>query len=328
MKIVKKGVSFARLKTILARQKDSNFGCDYQPAIRAVREEAPSLSTASTIRSKRLGRELHLLSSNEQNAALIALYIPQLQDLHEQKMLPTDPALHPLYGFPGIVNVELPTFSGTVAVAERLGHLKIHPTVLATKPNEEGEKVRVPYPYIGDLLLFLQDEIGLYCVNWTIKQDELDFQRVGPNPSKRKQRNPEAARNDAFARHEIEAHLYSEVAIRTVQIAGNKFDLRVIDNLRFLHSYEASALIVQPELYEEMLVAFKVGMSVDRLPIETMTMLVLRHGCHINVCQTVLYRAIWCRQLRVDLFKPIMPDRPLKHESTDFLFTIADWYRR
>lgn len=67
----------------------------------------------------------------------------------------------------------------------------------------------LPFPYLGDLLLFLLDEDGVYCVNWTVKQDEDDFThpRFKPPISTK---NQQASIRKETARHEIEATYYSD----------------------------------------------------------------------------------------------------------------------
>lgn len=160
MRSTKRGISIAKLQLYKERQGAPAFGADYEPAIKAVRGEAPPLSRAYRLYVKRFQREIHLLSENELISALVALYIPTLLDLHEQKVIHPVPDYHPLCNFPKVINVALPHLSGTVAIAERLGYLDIHPTVTSTSKASPDRKVVLPFPYVGDLLLYLQDEHG------------------------------------------------------------------------------------------------------------------------------------------------------------------------
>ncbi|KOP61401.1 hypothetical protein OX90_00905 [Pseudomonas coronafaciens pv. porri] len=50
--------------------------------------------------SRKLGRTIHLMSIPERVFAQLALFNPAVFDLHEQKMLHIDPAVHPLFGHP------------------------------------------------------------------------------------------------------------------------------------------------------------------------------------------------------------------------------------
>jgi hypothetical protein len=42
----------------------------------------------------------------------------------------------------------------------------------------------------------------------------------------------------------------------------------------------------------------------------------------------VLYQAIWNRQIRVDLFRPVLADSPLRLEREDVLVRYATWFER
>ncbi|MGE1125628.1 hypothetical protein ACQJ02_29725, partial [Pseudomonas zeae] len=80
-------LSVARLTEILRRQQTPAFGPDYEPSIRACREEAPSGSRFATVWSQRIGRDIHTLSGPERAVLSIVLYCPWLKDLQEQRML-------------------------------------------------------------------------------------------------------------------------------------------------------------------------------------------------------------------------------------------------
>jgi len=82
-----RGVNLQRLNQILDRQEVPRSGANYLPATLATREEAPSKSRPKRIQSKQLGREVHLMSTPELHAALLALFHPRLFDLNEQLML-------------------------------------------------------------------------------------------------------------------------------------------------------------------------------------------------------------------------------------------------
>ena len=84
-------LSLERLKAIRKRQENPGWGWDYEPSIRAVRGEAPSLSYAVKLRARKIpGREIHLLSTGETAAALLGLYHPDVVGLQEQRALMPD----------------------------------------------------------------------------------------------------------------------------------------------------------------------------------------------------------------------------------------------
>lgn len=200
-------LSLARLKEVLRRQDPPLWGQNYDPAIRATREEAPSRSRFAQVWSQRLGRYCHTLSSVEQDALLLVLFHPALFELHEQRILFTEPRPHPLSGHPFATGVDLPPLRGTIDVCQRLDMIKRHLWINVDHPDGSG-RVPVPVPFIGDFLLFLQDQEGPYCVNWTIKESSDDFEKrpVRDRPS----RNPQADCMAERSRHAIEALYYAD----------------------------------------------------------------------------------------------------------------------
>jgi hypothetical protein len=42
----------------------------------------------------------------------------------------------------------------------------------------------------------------------------------------------------------------------------------------------------------------------------------------------LIHQGIWRRELRVDLFRPVLADKPLRREVTDVLVKYADWFAR
>ena len=119
----------ARLRAILSRQDPPAFGRHYQPSIYAVREEAPETSRFASVWSALVGREISTLSRPEKWALYVVLYCPWLFDIQEQRMLPYLPAPHPLTGHPLAAGMTLPSFRGTLVVAEELGALDMHPVL-------------------------------------------------------------------------------------------------------------------------------------------------------------------------------------------------------
>ncbi len=314
------------LRRILKRQDKSVFGAAYQPAILATVAEAPSVSWAARIFSRKLGRDVHVLSTPERGAAILALYHPALFDLHEQKMLSVGPRPHPLEGHPFAAGMLLLPLRGTLDVAERLGVLKIHPTITWEAADGRGHRLRVPYPYVGDLLLFLFDDAGPYCVNWTIKARKEDFEFPAFNRTVRK---PNEAAVRAIARHQIEREYYADAGIRTVKIASKSdFDRHVVANLTQMFGWHARAASSCAAQQADMLEMFQRGLIDGIPPVEVIAHIMRAYRCPREVPQAVLFQAIWHRRLRVDLFRPVLVDRPLRPERRDVLDVYADWFER
>jgi len=162
----------ARVREIYQRQKPGRFGPLYEAAQRAVRGEAPSLSEATPLHSDKLQRPVHALSQPESAAAPVALYHPACFEALDQHILSVTAQRHPMHGHPKAKAMSLANTSGTLAIAERLGVLNLHPRVLEGDHQSSAAASRwIPAPWLGDLLLFMTDSAGPYCVSWDIKRN-------------------------------------------------------------------------------------------------------------------------------------------------------------
>lgn len=299
-------ISEARLALIETRQEPPGWGKHYQPSMRATRDEAPTISRPSTVYSPKIGRELHFMSVPERKVCLLALYHPRVFDVHEQHMLNPFEAAHPLAGREDTRGMTLMPFKGTVNVAERFGRLSQHPRVWASsKPAADGtlKQERSAFPYIGDLLLFLHDDQGPYCVNWTVKKNREGFTKqhesslLSPKRARRKLEN-------AQWRLKLEKEYFADAGIKTHQIAADDdLDWQVTANLTALIGTRTSPLTLLA------------AMTTD-------------FGCTRSDCLGVLHRGIWERQLRVDLHQPILVDKPLHPERSDVLLDYAHYFQR
>lgn len=323
----RKGINVSRLKTILTRQDLPSWGPDYLPSTMATPQEAPSISRAFILTPAKLnGRETHLLSTPERNACLLGLYHPQVIGLQEQRMLSTDSQQHPLWTFPGIDRTDLPPLKGLIDVAERLGHLSILPRLKVASHDPIIPSRTVIFPYIGDLLWAVQPSKGnVYCVNWSIKDSFQDFKRSISSPNG-KFASPKQTQS-VLARHEIERTYYLDGDIRTIQVANEEIDHHVSANLRQLFLHHRQPLNLTLEQREEILQKFHTAFECGIPAAEVIMQFAERRRYSVYQCRSLFYQAIWNRELRVDLFQPILINLPLKHESRDVIDVYADWFR-
>lgn len=317
-------ISEARLRLIMKRQWKQAWGQDYVPAIWATPREAPGLSTATILHPEKLGgRPFHTLSRNETWVSLLALYHPCVWDIHEQRALFPQPRPHFLYGHPLAGGEPFPPFRGTLSVAERMGILPRHPKCRVQV--EGGCAEHAPFPYIGDLLVFLSDEDGPYLINLTVKDKMESFRRRGPRPGK-----PAAGDDEIHAvqRHALERTYYEDAGIPTRQVVGRAIDQELRANLHdlFLSHAEPVPLsrAVQATLYQY----FQ-----DHVGSTTRADLLVRNaaqqlGVDAIVIRNVLMQGVWSRQIRVDLFRPFLIDRPLRPETDDPIAVYRDWLAR
>lgn len=305
-----------------SRQGIDRTGAQYQPAIKAVRGEAPSMSRCSQILSSKLQRSVHVLSSTEAAAAVVALHCPALVDLLEQRCLPLEPARHPasLYNDASPNLLWLP---GTIRVAERLELTKYQPRFVA---EDADGAYHVPIPLVGDLLLILRDAAGVYAVNWTVKRTEEAFlERQGLRPLRR--RSHESVMH-ATARHRIEEVCYQECGIPTHRVTRATFDQTLVDNLRMLIPWDSRRTDLQELQREEMVSAFCGIVGTERAPLDLLESLGKQFRCERRDCLVVLYQAIWRRELIVDLFKPVLVNKPLRPERTNPFHRYAQLFAR
>ena len=316
------GVSVTRLNKMLERQEPPKFGAAYLPATFATREEAPGISCPAILQCKKLAREIHMLGQPEVNAGLLALHHPFLTELHEQKILCCWPHSHPISGLPGIDATSLASLRGTVEVAERLGYLFLHPVIYIPDPESPGRKLKVPFPYQGDLLLFMRrDDGSIYCVNWTIKNKRAAFFESGPG-----KRDTKETRLAAQARLEIEIAYYLDAYIRTQMIADEDIDSNVSANLCQLYPYTYKTASVEAAQRQDIVEAYKAALVSGLPPMDVMTTLITRGKCTAYDARVIFYQSIWERELRVDLFQPVLVDYPLQPESVDILNRYAGWF--
>ncbi|WP_139174823.1 hypothetical protein [Janthinobacterium lividum] len=308
-----RAITKSRFDEIMRRQLSPGWGAAYQPGIRATVSEAPSASRPAEFWAERLGRTVHALSSIETRAMILALWNPALFELHEQRMLSIVPTLHPLVAHPRADGLALAPLQGTIAVAERLNTLNLHPRMHYV--DAKLGRVEIPSPLFGDLLLFLLDQNGPYCVNWSVKQAEADFGRS--IDLKKRTRDPSKDAAKANARHAIEAQYYDDADIRTVRVVLNDLPDTLSHNLRvlFLHQRRPD---VSGATEADMIDRLKAATRMGEPPQGILLSMAARHGQSIDTLQKLAYHCLWTRKVKVDLFRQsIFLDRPLQEETID-----------
>lgn len=319
-------INIQRLTAIRKRQGQDNWGGSYVAAIHATPKEGPGISRPSILVPEKLGgRDMHLLSLPEKAASMLCLYDPDTWEVHEQKILSTGPRPHFLFGHPRGHGIQWPPLKGTVDVANRMGRLKYHPKVKFQNPKT-GEWQWVPFPYIGDLLLYRQDDLGIYCVNWSIKDKYKDFKKRGPQPSKQLPKSDNLEEDDE--RHELERIYYADAEIRTVQVAGEAINRHVVANLSELFMHHARRVNLSAEIRQEIVDEFRESIGTDLPVYEHIHRIGRQLEVHQEVVQTVLRQGVWNRQIRVDLYQPFLMDQPLRRETRDVLAQYSGWFNR
>ena len=319
-------LTLARLKEVLRRQDPPQWGRNYDPAIRAIREEAPARSRCAQVWSERLGRYCHVLSSIEEKALLLALFHPALFELQEQRMLAAEPRPHPLAGHTLAVGMNLPPLRGTIDVCDRLDLIERHLWIQVDHPDGTG-RFPVPVPFIGDFLLFLVDQKGPYCVNWTVKgsSDEFQHRLLGNKPAK----NPQAAISAVRSRHAIEERYYADASIPTIRIVGRDLPELLIQNLRTLLLVQHRAAEVDAGIYAEICDRLQASIQTGQKPLDVLLSVVHRHDLPLDIARASFARALWRRDVRAEMMdEVIFIDRPLKPHRRDPIQVFSAWFSR
>jgi hypothetical protein len=317
---------FARLKTIRERQKPENVGPNYLASIFATPSEAPSKSSPKIIRSLTFGREFHVLSDPEFKAIFLAWYNKKVFEVQEQKMLSPWPALHPLVyiGDRTVDKSKLRLLQGTIDVANRLDALDLHAIVYFRDAN--GDRAQAPFPFIGDLLLFIRESDGqCYCINWNIKAKISAFEQ---SPFTRGAKNQERARRKARMRNLIEEVYYADAEIRTQRVAFDESNDLLFENLWTCWASAEEATDLNEYQNKMLIDAFCLAIE-DRVPpLEVALSFYMTHNIDPIKSKDVFFGAIWNRDLRVDLFNPILFDYPAQAEKSDVLQYFSGWFEK
>lgn len=252
-----------------------------------------------------------------------ALHCPALVDLLEQRCLPVEPDVNPasLYMCQGLTR--LAGMSGTLDVADRLGLTRFHPKFIA---QEDGERYHAPLPLVGDLLLILRDQAGVYAVNWSVKISEEGFgEKLGKRPLKR--RSPKSV-EEARARHQLEEVCYRDAGIPTHRVVETTFDGTLIANLCQLVLWVRRRASLEDRERDAMVDAFRAIVGSDRTPLDLLDGLTKQFNCDIQDCLVVLHQAIWRRELIVDLFKTFVINGSLEKEKVNPFQRYSQFFAR
>ncbi|MCP2024270.1 UNVERIFIED_ORG: hypothetical protein J2Y76_005185 [Pseudomonas reinekei] len=311
-----------RFALIMSRQAHFKWGETYMPSVLAVPREAPKGSRICRVNSRKLCRPIHALSTPEKVFTQLALYHPGLLDIHEQKMLWPYQAAHPLRGHPLIKGTFPPPVKGTMEIAKEIGFK--HHEVVVTTPG--GSRQKMPFPYQGDLLLYLMNSQGrLYAVNWTVKDRKDAFKErrcsAAKTPVQRKK-----DREHAELRATLEQKYYASAGIRTVQMSLDGLDPTVVANLDLLFAMHDLSLSHEQELLVEFSAAVEEAVRTG----EPLAQIAIQYGARWGNRDQFLakiYQDIWERKLPVNFFKPILIDHPLHTDGGDLLTVYGAFFQ-
>lgn len=301
--------------------------------IRVTPREAPSKSWGFAKESAKLQREMYAHGRGAFSALVLALYHPRTFEVFDEHVLSPGPAQHPLASHPVWKNSPWPSTSGTVTLADQMGMLTKHPAEIvrstsrpsAEIPDESETKEWQVIPYVGDYLLFLNDEQGPYVVDWDVKDKPGRHGKPGPG-SFQKQHSARSVKQAEFRDQIYQAYM-SELGIRIARIAGSDIDEQVAANLKRLFNLHTRPINLPVTMVSDLIHAFRESITTGDTPVDVTNRYVSK-AVPRPVIKDVLEQAIWYRKVRVDLFRPILVDRPLRPESRDVVDVYASWFAR
>lgn len=296
---------------IMDRQSDFQWGDLYVPSTLAVPREAPKASRISRLNSRTLGRAVHAMSNPERVFIQLALHSPYLLDIHEQKMLWPYDAPHPLSGHPLMRGRFPPAVRGTTEIAKEIGfrHFEVPVRV-------KGVWQRMPFPYQGDLLLYLLGANGVpYAVNWTIKDHSAAFgeRRLSSLKTPSQQRKD---RDYAEGRIELETAHYASAGIRTVKASLDNIAPTVQANLSLIFPMHGLQLSHPVELLAEFSAEVRDFLAKGEPAFMVISKFSKRWGDPRQFTAR-FYQDIWEGRLKVNFFQPILIDQPLETQGGD-----------
>lgn len=316
----------ARFRRIYARQWLDRWYDEYDAGIHATGREAPFASGATILAPQKMGRRpFHCLSTGETWAALLLLFHPSVWEVHEQRILYPVPRKHFLEGHPRGAGFHWPQLRGTLDVAERLNLLP-HIRSIRIRGDREGEYRSVPVFWLGDQLVFLQDETGPYVVNWSIKDTSDAFGKPGPRRDGKMPTEKEL--EHARARRQVEIVYYEDARIPTREISRDQINPTLFYNLRDLFLSEAVPIAANEEKTARAIEMFQQEVGSEEPAYLLANTVSQRLSITPEDAKYILSQAIWARRIRVNLFQRILLDKPLRPEREDPVQRYADWFRR
>lgn len=304
---LKNSPAVRRIKRLQKRQSTSAWVKDYKPATRAVRSEAPSISQSVMIsNTPKFGRDLHALSYTECKCLILALWLENVVDVHEQKVLQPFESPHPLMNHPLAAGLRLGKIKGMYSAYKSLGAEDIYPLINLGRDHESRE---IPMLFEGDILLYLKDDVGPYCVNWTVKENTDQFYKKSPDDIASLQSANE--KELIFVRHAAEELYYADVGIPTHRITGENFSTNFNRNLKTAYIYSLRLSNKLQELLPKAKLLVENTMGSGDSGVSLGLFFCKRYRITAYEWKTLLYSLIWLRKININLDKPFYIDQPL-----------------
>jgi len=120
----------------------------------------------------------------------------------------------------------------------------------------------------------------------------------------------------------------ADAGVRTHFAVGKAIDFHVRCNLRDMFMDDTFALTVNDAQRTEILSQCREAIGQDLPPFILANRISRQRNIDPRHVTAIIKQGIWRRELRVDLFRPVLMDRPMHAEIRDVLDVYADWFAR
>jgi len=302
-----RGRSYCKMCRIIDRCLPWSYGDDYVPALLATRNDGASRGRLHQIPAPGWKRSMHFMSAAEARIAAWVAYQPDFVEGLENRPCVPIPGLPVLDGHPLLAGKPLPSSSGTVELAKRLGIR--HPTTVNTVKAHGGTAPvhRVDfYPLTSDLVGIFKSSDGVRAVNLFIKKTAYDLVL-------------DSRHQDLFR---IEQAYYAEAGVPTVKVCESELDPVVTNNLvRLIKLGRPSGNLSHSTIGH--VLRFMEQRVFESAPASWSNALLEKFGLSTQEGFAIFHYGVFRRYLRVDLTEAVAMDRVHRPERVNFAANFA-----
>ena len=169
----------------------------------------------------------------------------------------------------------------------------------------------------------MKDEQGPYCLFWEVKVEPEDHGKPGGAPLKRL--SPSAVEK-ARARQTVCTAYVEQLGSRAVEVSSRKIPRTLAVTLINLCRSHVAEIDLPDTAIAELMQAYQGAVGSD-MPARLVAKKLVSDR-YLDAAKALLEVAVWQRKVRVDLYQPVLWDRPLLPESRDVLAEFAHFFAR
>jgi hypothetical protein len=302
-----------RYRRFKLRQSVVRFGPGYEAAT-MLGETSRAIGGAGSLPAPQLGRWINAHSWPEKVAGAFALY-SGVFELHDQPIYHPDAMLHPLAYHGMYSHLPWPTTEGTFALASELGLDRWHPRVW----DDEADAWYIGC-WVNDYLLYRRDGGGRpYMLFWEVKDKPKKHGQPGGGHARRlNAKTSEAVR----ARNTVCAAYAEQLGSRIVEFSSSDLPYQLQKTLVSLCRAQAADVDLPDTMVADLIQAFQEAVGTD-IAANDVAARIVKTGEQFAMAKDLLDVAVWQRRVRVELYQPLLWNRPLLPESSDVLVDFA-----